>query len=351
MKRIVGSAVPVLLVVSSMASAQTKDANQVMADVKAALGGEKLAGVLTLAGAGRSMRTGPAGNTIENEFELALELPDKYRLRAALVALGNMSVYRHTGFNGSQVIEEIDQPPNLAGGGHVVIRVAGPAGAPQDPAKMTPEQKAEADRQKLAANKREFARLALGLFGGSLPAQPLQFAYAGEAESPDGKADVIDVRGENGFEGRLFVDGSTHLPLMLTWKDKEPLIIQTGGPGGTRVASGGGGAVFGAVGGGGGGAGAHGGQWTAAEGGARPPLSAADREKLEKDLEAARAEADAKRRVVEYRIYYGDYQAVGGVKLPHRIQRSIDGKTTEEMIFESYKINSKIDQDTFKPSK
>jgi hypothetical protein len=79
-------------------------------------------------------------------------------------------------------------------------------------------------------------------------------------------------------------------------------------------------------------------------------MSAADREKLEKDLEAKRAEAEAKRRTVEYRLYYGDYQAVGGVKLPHRIQRSIDGKTTEEMNVESYKVNAKIDQDTFTPT-
>jgi hypothetical protein len=337
-----------LLAAGIVAWAQGKDANQVLADARAALGGDTIAAVRTLAASGRALRTGPGGNTMENEFELAMELPDKYRLRTALVALGNMSIYRNSGFNGGQVIEEVDQPPNLSGGGHVVIRVAGPGGTALDPAKMTPEQKAEADRQRLAANKREFARLSLGIFAASLPAQPLEFSYAGQAESPDGKADMVDVRGENGFEARFFVDASTHLPLMLTWKDKEPLVIQAGGPGTTRVAAGGGGVAVT----GGGGAGAHGGQWTAAgESGARGERSAADREKLEKDLEAKRAEAEAKRRIVEYRIYYGDYQAVGGVKLPHRIQRSIDGKTTEEMVFESFKINSKIDQATFKPSR
>ena len=59
-----------------------------------------------------------------------------------------------------------------------------------------------------------------------------------------------------------------------------------------------------------------------------------EREKFEKDLEARRKEAEAKRRTVEYRVYYADYQTVGGVLLPHRIQRSIDGKPTEEMIFD-----------------
>lgn len=330
-----------LLSAATLAAGQSKDANQVLGEARAALGGEKLAALRTLAGAGRATRVGPGGNSMENEFELSLELPDKFRLRTAVVALGNMSIYRNSGFNGPQVIEEMDQPPNLAGGAHVVIRVAGPGG-PMDPSKMTPEQKAEADRQKLAANKREFARLALGMFAAALPVQPLEFTYAGQAESPDGTADVLDVRGE-AFEARLFVDAATHLPLMLSWKDKEPLVIQAGGPGGTRVAMGS--STVQAVGGG------------APTSHAGPPPGGAqktspeDIAKLEKDLEAKRAAAEATRRVVEYRIYYGDYQPVGGVRLPHRLQRSIDGKTTEEMFFESFKLNSKIDPATFKPSK
>jgi hypothetical protein len=341
MNRIVPCTALMALAAVGLASSQQKDGNQVMAGVRAALGGDKLAAVRTLAASGRTLRTGPAGNTTENEFELALELPDKYRLRTAVVALGNMSIYRNSGFNGGQVIEEIDQPPNLAGGGNVVIRIAGPGGAPMDPAKMTPEQKAETDRQKLSSNRREFAKLALGLLGQALPGSPLEFTYAGEAEAPDGKADVVDVRGEDGLAVRLFVDAATHLPLMATWMDKEPLIIQAG-PGRAMVAGGGGGAVFQG--------GAPGGRGAAA-GGPPAKLSPEDLEKMQKDLESRRAEAEAKRRTVEFRLYYGDYQPVGGVKLPHRLQRSVDGKTTEEMVFESYKVNARIDQGTFKPSK
>jgi hypothetical protein len=336
MKRIVIATTLATLVAAGTAAAQTTDATPVMSAVRTALGGDKLAAVRTLAASGRALRTGPGGNTVENEFELALELPDKYRLRTALVALGNMSIYRNSGFNGPQVIEEVDQPPNLSGPGHIMIRVGGPGGV-QDPAKMTPEQKAEADRQRLAANKREFARLALGIFGGSLPAAPLEFSSAGQAESPDGKADVIDVKGEDGFTARLFVDSATHLPLMLTWMDKEPLIIQAG-PGGAAVAPGGG-AVVQTM------------RAPAAGGHGGTPPSPADLEKLQKDLEARRAEAEAKRRTVEYRLYYGDYRGVGGVKLPHRIQRSIDGKPTEEMLVDAYKVNGKIDPGTFKTAK
>ena len=92
-------------------------------------------------------------------------------MRSVLAAMGNMSVYRNSGFNGGQVIEEIDRPPNLAGGGMIVIRMAGPGGA-VDPEKMTPEQKAEFDQKRLLANKKEFAKLALGMFAMSPAAYP-----------------------------------------------------------------------------------------------------------------------------------------------------------------------------------
>jgi hypothetical protein len=44
------------------------------------------------------------------------------------------------------------------------------------------------------------------------------YAFVGQAEAPQGKADVIDVKGEGNFGARLFIDAQTHLPLMLTWQ-------------------------------------------------------------------------------------------------------------------------------------
>ena len=70
-----------------------------------------------------------------------------------------------------------------------------------------------------------------------------------------------------------------------------------------------------------------------------------------KDLDARRKEAEAKLRTVEYRIYYGDYKSVGGVQMPHTIQRSVDGKPTEEMIFDTVKVNPKIDAKKFQVAK
>ncbi len=330
MKRAVTYAVVACMAAGSLAARQGTDAGAVLAAARAVLGGDRLAAVKTLTAAGRTLRTMPDGNTRESEFEMSLALPDKYLLRTAMMAMGNMSIYRNTGFNGGQAIEEIDRPPNLSGA-NIVIRVAGPGGSPTDPGKMTPEQKAEADRQRLLANHREFARLALGMFASSFDAYPLEFSYGGQAESPDGKADVIDVRGEGEFAVKLFVDSQTHLPLMLSWMDKEPIVIQMGGPGGSTVAAGGGGMRI-----------------VERRG---EPMSKEDMEKMEKDLAEKRKEAEAKRRTVEFRLYYSDYAKVDGVMLPHRIQRSIDGKPTEEMVFESIKVNPKIDAKTFQVSK
>ncbi len=334
-----------VLCAAQVAAAQGRDANQVLEDARRAMGGEKLASLKSLTASGRTLRTGPDGNTRETEFEFALQLPDKYLLRSVMAAMGSMSIYRNTGFNGETAIEEIDRPPNLnTGGGTVMIRMAGPGGTSVDPANMTPEQKAEFEKSRLTANRREYARLALGMFASVPSVFPLEMTYAGEAESPDGKADAIDIKGE-GFEARLFIDAQTHLPLMLSWMDREPLIMQVGGPGGGPGGGAGGGTV----------STAGGGTWTSSggsvqtrvAGGAGAPANMTPEQRAE--MEARLKEAEAKRRTVEFRIFYSDYQDVGGVLLPHRIQRAIDGKPTEEMVFDSFKINPKIDPKTFEP--
>ena len=66
--------------------------------------------------------------------------------------------------------------------------------------------------------KQDFARLTLGMFAGSFSGYPLTFAYGGQAEAPQGKADVIDVKGPANFALKFFVYRDTHLPVMVTWQ-------------------------------------------------------------------------------------------------------------------------------------
>jgi len=331
-----------LAAAGSMTAGQGRDVNEILAGARTALGGPKLAAVKSLTAVGRTVRALPNGTSAESDFEISLELPDKYLMRSVLAAMGNMSVYRNSGFNGGQVIEEIDRPPSLSGGGMVHIRIAGPGGV-TDPEKMTAEEKAEYDQKRLLANKKDFAKLALGMFAMSPAAYPVELADGGQAEAPDGKADVVDVKGEDGFAAKFFIDAQTHLPLMLSWMDKEPLVM-TMGPGGAVTAGGAPGAGM-AVGGGNA-------TFTRVERGAgAAPMTAEERDKMMKDLEVRRKEAEAKLRTVEYRVYYSDFKSVGGVQLPHRIQRAIDGKPTEEMVFDTIKVNPKIDAKKFQVAK
>jgi len=233
-----------------------------------------------------------------------------------LANMGQMSIYRNAGFNGNGLINLIDQPPSLGGGGgggvQVITRMAGSGGAAPG-ATPTPEQKAESDRLQVLAQKRDFARLALGLLGSSFAAYPLEFSYAGEAEAADGRAFVVDVKGADDFTARLFVDARTNLPLMLSWMALEPLVMQQ------TVNRGGG--------------------------------SAEDRAKLMEEMAARQKEAEANRKMVEHRVHYSNFRTVNGLKMPHTLQRSIAGKPTEEMTFETIKINPKIDATKFEVTK
>lgn len=337
MRKLINALVVAMVAGPALVLGQAGDVNKVLADMKAALGGaDKVAAVKTLTATGRTARTSANGTTSEAEMELAMELPDKYLVRSVLANLGNMSVYRNAGFNGNGVINETETPPNLAGGGMVMIRTAGGPAPGQQP---TPEQKADMDHRMLMASKKDFARMTLGMFGSSFDAYPLSFTYAGQADSPDGKAHVIQVTGAENFDVKLFVDAQTNLPLMLSWSDKEPMppmvVNRGGGPGGggQTVQMGGGGT------------------FTSAGGGSGQRPSEEEMKKMIADAEARRKEAESKLKVVEYRLYYSNYKTVNGVKLPHTLQRSIDGKPTEETTFDQIKVNPKIDSKKFTVTK
>jgi hypothetical protein len=334
MRKLMNVVVVALVAGPALVLGQAGDVNKVLADMRAALGGaDKVAAVKTLTAVGKSARTNSQGATVEGDLELAMELPDKYVTRTVVANLGTMSVYRNAGFNGTGVINEVENPPNLSGGGGTIMFRT--AGGPAPGQTATPEQKAAIDQRLLMSAKKDFARMTVGMFGSSYDAFPLEFSYAGQADAPEGKAHVIAVKGADNFDARLFVDVKSHLPLMLSWSDREPMVMtqninRGGGPGGGQTM------VMG-----GGGAGGRGGQQMTEE----------ERARMMADAEARMREAEAARKVVEYRIYYSNFKAVNGVLLPHTLQRSIDGKPSEETTFEEIKVNPKIDKNKFTVSK
>ncbi|HEY2908589.1 MAG TPA: hypothetical protein VGJ29_21970 [Vicinamibacterales bacterium] len=242
------------LVRDPSARAQARDAASVLEPAREALGGNKnLAAVKSFLATGRTRQL-RGENLVPIEFEIACELPDKYVRRDEFPAQ--------------------DLPPAVNG-----FRGEDAIG----PSKTTRE---------------EFARLMLGAFAAASSAFPLKFAYAAEAEAPEGKADVLDVSGPANFSARFLVQRETHMPVMVMW--------QAAAPAGRGVRG-------------------------AAPGG------------------PGRGAAPAS---VEHRLYYADYRSVnGGVKWPFRIRHAVAGATIEELTFDRVSINVKIDPKKFEALK
>ena len=353
----------------AQAQADTKAA-AVMADVRKALGGEqKIAGMKGLslradyrremsapAGGGGGMTfvmMGGAGATsggqqTTGKIEIDLDLPDKYlRTDVGSAAFG---MTRTEGFEAARPFLEV--APNSPG---MRIQVDNPA---SDPTRA---------KAALKRSQTDLARLLLGLTGGTQPGFAVTYAYGGQAESPDGKADIIDVTGPDDFKVRLFVDSETHLPLMLSYMEPEPRVVMRTM---TRDGAGGRGSGAAPIVVPGGAAGASTAPGAAAPAAARHPrarphqrpllprarhmprggpamagLTPAQREEIEKQMKEAEATPP---KLVEYRLFFSDYRKVDGVSLPHRIARGLGAKTTEEWDITSYKVNPSFKADRFK---
>src|SRR5262245_28596701 len=276
----------------SGASAQdaAAKAQQLIAQARAALGGDKLK---SLSVTGNYRRTfGQMEMTGEVSYDLLL--PDKMMKTETMSPAPSLEITRVETLNGDDVWEDQQQ----RGGGGMMIFRRGPGGPGADPQKAQ-----EALRQSVRS---DFARLAIGWLLTTPSSFPVEYSFAGEAESPDGKADVLDVKGPGGFATRLFLDQKTHRPLMLTYNARKPRIITQ----------------------------------TAAPGSHRNP------EEMEKRMKEMEAET-AKQPEVEFRIYLSDYREVNGVALPHKLTRSIEDEVIEELEIKTVKLNPQLKPEKF----
>jgi len=359
----------------------------VLTAARNALGAQKLAAVKTIVATGRTKRV-RGDNLVPIEFEMFLELPDKF-VRVDEFPAEDADP-TSSGFNGEALIQ-IPQPPAAPAGPGRGMPPGGPgapppdgAAAPSAPGRAAPAPGAAAGppaaapaapgsapaapqppagappgpqgpagaaaapggrgmpgpgrggppmdprRARIATVKQDFARLALGLFAAS-PAYPLTFSYAAIAEAPQGRADVLDIKGEGTFALRYFVNNETKLPVMVTWTTPPTNVIVTvpGQPPPKTVAPG---AVVVA--------------------GPPAPAAGAPKEEMDKytkDVLAIRTKAQAT--PVEHRLYFADYRDVDGLRLPFRLRRAIGSETTEETTFDRFRLNAKIDPRKFEAVK
>jgi len=291
MQRVVTSMLSLAFMLASVIANVSGDtrASELLAQARAALGGEKnLAKVQGLSCSGTAQRM-IGDRTVDGDMSIALQLPDKFWRTDSLAPLGPQGaiVVQGQGINGDTLLRssKVENAPPGA-----VIRTP-PA----------PEHGSEAEAQGLRNSRAELARLTLALLAAAPASMPLEFTSAGQAESPDGKADVIDVKGPNSFAAKLFLDTKTHRPLMLMYRGVAPrVVVQT-----QRADA--------------------------------PPAAAGQAPN------AAAPQGD----MVDISMFLDDYKTVDGVLLPHHITRSIDGKPSEDWTFKTVKVNPAFAPDTF----
>jgi hypothetical protein len=293
------------------------DATAVLAAARQALGGEKkLTAVKSVTATGRTRQV-RGDNLVPIEFEIFIELPDKYLRKDEVPAQETGATA--AGFNGDDLVQDPPPPPMPA-------MPTPPAGAPAG-APMPPRPNPSAMR--VTTLKQDFTRLALGMFASSFPAYPLTFTYFAEAEAPQGKADVLEGKGPNNFTLRLFISRDTHLPVMVTWTAPAPPQRGARGAGGAQGARGAQGA---------GGAPPAG----APPAAAAPPAGAPA---------AAGAPPAGPAAPPTNILYFADYRDVDGLQLPFRLRRAVGADTIEETTFDRFKLNPKIDPKRFEVRK
>jgi hypothetical protein len=175
--------------------------------------------------------------------------------------------------------------PISAPSGNIMIRADGGG----DPARLR------------ARLQKDLARLSIALLAGSnLPG--VEFTYAGPAESPDGKAEVLEVKGPGDFRGKLFLDEKSSRPMMLVYQEVARRMSLQRGPGGSS-------------------SGGHGDPTSAA-----PPAP----------------------ELKEAQMFLSDYRSEGGVQFPHSVTIKSDGGATEEWTVQKIKVNPTLGADHFK---
>ena len=199
----------------------------ILAETRKALGGEKklvslkglsmraefrreVGGPAAMAGGGATFvmmggggAVGGGGGQMTGSIEIDVLFPDKFY--RAETSTGGLAMTRVDGFEGSRPFFEMQSSSPGT-------RIVADNGA-NDP---------QREKAALRRTNSDLGRLLLGLIGGTHAGLPVQYAYAGEAESPETTAHVIDVTGPDDFKARLFIDTKTNLPLMLTYSEQEP---------------------------------------------------------------------------------------------------------------------------------
>ena len=294
------------------AAAGDVSVDDLLREVRKALGGEKaVAKVTGLLAEGTFRRTfGP--REMAGDVEIAIELPARYVRTETFSPTGDPGnrLIRTMGFNGEESLD------GVTGGAGFMMRFGGPGGGPGGPGANTADGRAanpERQARLLRGHRTDVSRLLLAMLGRPDAVAPLTITYAGEAESADGKADVLEASLEGGTPFRLFIDRETRVPLLMTYREQAPRMLNLQRP---------------------------------AQQPGQPPPS---REEMEKLMREARERAEKEPpKMQDVEVFFSEHQKVDGVLLPHKISRVVDGTPVEETVLTKIKLNPAFKADTFK---
>jgi hypothetical protein len=306
-------------------------AAEILAATRKAIGDKKLDGLKTFS-LQSSLQRNVQSMQMGADVEILLDLPDKY-LRSEVSSGGGgggmvmIAGGGVTGFNGDRPLQK-PNGGNMAGPGGMVIRMSGPTGGSPDGSgeKPTPEQLEQMNKAMVRTSQTDASRLMLGWFAMAHPSINAQYTFAGEAESPDGKAYVIDVKSADNFAARLFIDEQTHLPLMVTYKGPQPRMMSAGGGARQVTPMGGGGHTM------------------------TMTAGMSDEEKKKAQAEIERQIQEMQRQpavMIDYTVFFDDWRDADGLKFPFKMRRAMGSETTEEWTVSKVKVNPKIDPKRF----
>ena len=323
----VASLVQVDRISYSPLAAQDRVATVVSAARKALGGEDKLAGLKGLTAEG-PFRRSMGGRDMEGTSTVTLVRPDKMK-RVDEMQMGGMvggpTIERTSVLAGTTAWDDTNNRGGMGGGMQIVMRGPGEGPGPGGGPAPTPEQMNEARVRRMRV---QLQRLTAALLADA----GTPWVDAGIAESPDGKADILETKEETGRTLRLFIDQGTHLPLMVQYQDPKPMVMINGGPGRGPGGPGGPGAP-----------GAPGAPGTRGPGGpgGPPPMSQEDVQKRVAEMQRNPPALGT------FEMHLSDYKKVDGIMLPHKIETSLDGEPNEEWTVEKYKVNPNIKADNW----
>jgi hypothetical protein len=261
-------------------NAKAARAQEVLRQAREALGGEaKLKEVQSFSVSG-PFRRDDGGQGQAGELRLDVFTPDKLKVSETLDLIAGIQITLVNGLNGQQAWVD-----SQTSGGPQVTMMRRPGTGPQG-----------GDGQ-LKSLQSELTRYLLAFLLMPPPGASVSFSYAGEAEAPEGRAEVLDVEGAAGFKARLFIDKKTHRPLLLSYRDvvRRAKTLKSSTAGG--------------------------------------------RGDINKVVQDAQSQTAAARQESDVQLHLSDYRAVQGVLLPHHLTKTVDGKPYEEWEVKEFKFN------------